>query len=501
MSALARLRRFPLAVRVPALVAVLMVAISAVISERVLDRLSTTQETHLQRLASAYLDGIEAAITPSVLREDSWEIFDGIERMKPSAQDISPIETVVTGKGGLVLASSNPQARQTLRPLDGDFAAKFDGDRVTIDPDTRSGYVRRTIMYQNTPVGAVYAVFDVASLVQERRQILATLLATNAAVTIFLGLVGFVTVRRMIRPMQVLETHLLEAAAGSATLIEESEFPNANKEAASVYRAYNALVNSETQRKALAVQLAEEERLASLGRLASGMAHEINNPLGGLMNAVDTLRLHGERRSVRETSIELIQRGLQGIREVVEAALATYRPERLSRPLEASDFADLRLLVRPELRRRRQRLYFRMDGQVPRDAGWPAGPVRQAVLNLLLNAAAATPDGGRISLHVVAAPASLEIAVGDQGGGLPDAARAVLDATAPPAPGESADGGQGLGLWIVREIAGELGASIEAGHAGSATGHGRAEAAAEAGCDAVIRLSIPRSQDEVSDAA
>ena len=483
MNFLSRIRRLPLTVRVPAIVVVLMVAISAVISERVLDRLTATQEIYLQGLASAYLDGVVAAITPSVLREDSWEIFDGIERMKPTADDILPMETVVTGKNGTVLASSNPMVRETLQPLDNEFTEKFSGAGVTINADTRSGYVRRTIAYQDTPVGTVYAVFDVTSLLNERRQILGTLLATNALVTALLGLVGFVTVRRMIRPMQVLETHMIEAAAGSATLINENEFPPTNSEAASVYRAYNALVNSETERQVLASQLAEEEKLASLGRLASGMAHEINNPLGGLMNAVDTLRLHGDRRSVRETSIELIQRGLHGIREVVEAALATYRPEQLSRPLEASDFADLRLLVRPELRRRRQRLDFQMDGVLAAEQNWPAGPIRQAVLNLLLNAAAATPDGRRIGLHIVATPNALDLTVADQGNGLPDAAKAILEHNQKTVPKE----GHGLGLWIVREIADDLGAAI----------------AVSSGKDSstVVRLSIPRRSTEVSDAA
>ncbi|MFZ2099856.1 MAG: HAMP domain-containing sensor histidine kinase [Oricola sp.] len=483
MSILSRLHRLPLTVRVPAIVAVLMVAISAVISERVLDRLSSTQEAYLQNLASAYLDGVVASITPSVLREDSWEVFDGIERMKPSADDILPIETVVTGKNGAVLASSNPMARETLRPLDTGFREMFHGPDVTIDPDTRSGYIRRPIEYQNTTVGAVYAVFDVTSLLQERRQILGTLLATNALVTAFLGIVGFVTVRRMIRPMQVLETHMIQAAAGTATLIDKCEFPSANSEAASVYRAYNALVHSETERQVLASQFAEEEKLASLGRLASGMAHEINNPLGGLMNALDTLRLHGDRRSVRETSIELIQRGLHGIREVVEAALATYRPERLARPLEESDFADLRLLVRPELRRRRQRLDFRIEGTLASEQDWPAGPIRQAVLNLLLNAAAATPDGGHIGLHIVSTESALDITIADQGRGLPDTAKAILEYDSKSVPAE----GQGLGLWIVREIASDLGAVI------TVTGNPNGKPA--------INLSIPRRKNEVSDAA
>lgn len=484
MNILSRIRRLPLTVRVPMTVAILMVAVSGLISERVLDRLSKTQEVYLQRLASAYLDGVVASVTPSVLREDSWEVFDGIERMKPSADDILPLETVVTGKNQIVLASSDPMARETLRSLDPEFIGAFNGTGVRIDANTRSGYVRRDITYQNQLIGAVYAVFDVSSLLRERRQILVTLLATNTVFTAFLGFIGFVTVRRMIRPMQVLETHMIDAAAGSSTLIADSEFPVANKEAVSVYRAYNALVRSEMERQVLARQLAEEEKLASLGRLASGMAHEINNPLGGLMNAVDTLRLHGERRTVRESSIELIQRGLHGIREVVEAALATYRPERLTRPLADQDFADLRLLVRPELRRKQQRLDYQIDGTIDAEPRWPAGPIRQATLNLLLNAAAATPEGGRVGLQVMVTRKELDIAISDQGSGMPDSARSILsDRTNKQVPRD----GSGLGLWIVREIAGDLGAAITVSR--------------ETGSDTVVRLSVPRTISEVSKVA
>ena len=52
------------------------------------------------------------------------------------------------------------------------------------------------------------------------------------------------------------------------------------------------------EREALTARLAAQEKLAVLGKLASVMAHEVNNPLGGIFNALDTLRRHGEDPSV-----------------------------------------------------------------------------------------------------------------------------------------------------------------------------------------------------------
>ncbi len=483
MRLFSRLRRLPTTVRVPLMVVALMVGVSVVLSERVLDQLSKTQATYLHGLASAYLDGLIASITPSVLRQDSWEIFDGIERLQPTTDAILPTETVVTDKSGRVLAASDPTIRRTLDPIEATFAARFRSPEVAIDPDTKSGYIQRAITYQGKTIGAVFAVFDITSLLEERQRVFVTLLATNSLITALLAMVGFLCVRRMIRPMQVLETHMLEAAAGSPTPIKEGAFPVAGGEASRLYHAYNELVKSDKERQYLSKQLAEEEKLASLGRLASSLAHEINNPLGGLMNVIDTLRRHGENRGVRQNSIELIQRGLSGIREVVQATLATHRPERLSRPIESSDFSDLKFLVRPELRRRQQTLEIDAPSCVPLRREWPAGPIRQAVLNLLLNAIAASPPRSRLAVEVEITAEHLQITVSDEGGGVPQAAKAVLERGGRP----SAPEGRGLGLWVVREIANDLDARIEVVKVSEKR--------------SAVRMCLPRKVEEPKDVA
>ena len=58
-----------------------------------------------------------------------------------------------------------------------------------------------------------------------------------------------------------------------------------------------------SERENLASHLAEQEKYAMLGKLASGLAHEVNNPLGGLFNALDKLRRHGADAKVRESTL------------------------------------------------------------------------------------------------------------------------------------------------------------------------------------------------------
>lgn len=179
MTLLGRLRAIPVSYRVPLLVALLMLVISAAISERVLDRLTRTQEEYLNGLAGTYLDGLSAAVLPGVLREDVWEVFDALDRSAASYAALSPLETIVTGADGRVLAASHPTLIASFSTLPDGFAKRYGAGPVTIDKVSLTGFARRDLVYQSQIVGTIHATFDVSHLFAERREILVTLLVTN----------------------------------------------------------------------------------------------------------------------------------------------------------------------------------------------------------------------------------------------------------------------------------------------------------------------------------
>ncbi len=268
----------------------------------------------------------------------------------------------------------------------------------------------------------------------------------NGALTVAFAVIGYLALKRMLQPLGVLTKYVERVREGRAVPIPEPNRRKISREFAQLFDRFNAMASAVNERESLATHLAEQEKFAVLGKLASGMAHEVNNPLGGLFNALDTLRRHGADSTVRESTLDLLKRGLTHIRNVVRSTLVIYRREESKRSVGAADLDDLRLLIEPEAVRKDIRLEWANDvkGRLPVSAG----SVRQATLNLLLNACAATPARGVVRLRATGGAESLNIEIGDQGPGMSAALIEYLVAEAPPALPAS----DGLGLWIVRRL-------------------------------------------------
>jgi signal transduction histidine kinase len=450
-------RVLPLSVKIPAVVFVFMAAVALFVSERVLTRLQEAQSRHLADLATVYLDGLASALVDPVVREDVWGVFDILDGARQTQAGMKPIETVVATTDGRVLASSDPVRFPSRSPLPDSFLNTRTPAPATVSRDSEGLAVsRRDLSTGGQAVGSVHATFDIAPLLEERRSVLLALIATNAVLTLTLALIAWLTVGRMMRPVRILRDHLQAGVECRVEPIPESAIQGAPREFRPLYQSFNDMAAAVREREDLSRQLAEEERLASLGRLASGMAHEINNPLGGLFNAIDTLKEHGARADVRQRTIDLIERGLRGIRDVVRTALATYRADRDTRSLKAADVDDLKLLVQADVRRKALVLDWANDA--PEEIAVPAAAARQIILNLLLNACHATPEGGSVAFRAVYEAGRFVATVDDNGPGLSDHAQNVLVGRSdhPPAAGS----GTGLGLWMVRRLVKEIGGTV-----------------------------------------
>ena len=453
-------KHVPLTIQVPLIVVALTILVAAVVSQVVLQRLAKEQSAALTSLSSAFMDGLTTAVTPGLLTRDAWETFDALDRAREQYEAVHATLNVVLLPNGEVLAASDPSRLPIGSRLPPDLQARVDENvGLTIDENNGRAWLARGVVQEGFKIGTVFSEMDISGLLEVRREVFLTLLLVNSGLTLLFGAAGYLLVRRMVAPLSVIGEGLARAADGHLDAIDAHAVEIASREHAGLYRQFNAMIHAQAEREAMAAELANQEQLAMLGRLASSMAHEVNNPLGGLMNAVDTLEVHGEESSARTRTIDLLRRGLRGIQQVVRATLVTYKSEHHARHLTNADVQDLRFLVQHETGAKKLRLDWAND--LPDVLEIDASPVRQIVLNLLLNACQASPEGGTITFRAAVTEGMLTASVADQGPGLPQAAMEAIFAGASGelAP-EVSSLARGLGLWTAARLAKGLGGTL-----------------------------------------
>jgi signal transduction histidine kinase len=444
-------RRIPISLRVPALTALLMITLGILASQQVLGALSRLQDDRVRETALQHISGLSIALGPQVLRRDVWEVFDTLDRARTAHDGQRLAMTIVADTSGRILASTDPRRA----PVDGRIESFVEGtvapDNITIAsaPTLR---VLAPLTYQGRSIGQILAELDVSDLLAQRRQAILYLLLGNGFGTLLLTAAGYFLVARILHPLDVLSA-AMNAGTGTLRPIPEAEIPRSDPELSKLFTTFNAMAGAVEARSEAERRLAERERFVSLGRLSSSLAHEINNPLGGLLNAADTLGKFSDRPDVVRQTADLLQRGLSHLRDVARAILDENRLDRSGLPLRTEDFEDLKLLFEPEAHRQGQTI--RWDIIPPaRDFGPPAAPIRQVALNLLLNASAAAGPKGQLAVQAQSRAGRFALTVQDNGPGLTDRDLERLVGGKPLPPGG------GVGLRIVHDIVAALSGRI-----------------------------------------
>ena len=460
--------RLPLTARVPIVSGVLILAVAIAVSHVLMSTVAREQELGVRRLAAVYLDGISTTVYPHIVARNLTNTTEALHRTMWFHQSMREQRALVrlpdgslfadvTGPNGDASAADPFHDAPLRRRLD-------DGGGFVFDANTGTGWASRAIVRDGNHVADLYVALELKPLLLERQELRTTLLAATVLAGIGGAMIGFLIVRRMVSPVRLLTERLHRAQAGELDRVPDARLPPASSEYGRLLRGYNDLVAALRERETLAATLAQRERESVLGRLAATVAHEVHNPLGGISTALNTVRKFGDDPDIRTKGLDLIERGLWSIRDVVDSVLAFHRMPTDSRGLTPSDLDDLRVLMMPELARHRLRLSWHSDVEGAVDVA--ATETRQIALNLLLNACEASSPGGEIGFRAWVGddrgPADrfeLRLEVTDAGPGLPPAVAAaltefgVMDVRDPP---------RGLGIRVVRDLVRGLGGRIVA---------------------------------------
>jgi PAS domain S-box-containing protein len=174
-----------------------------------------------------------------------------------------------------------------------------------------------------------------------------------------------------------------------------------------------------TERVKLEEQVLRQERLASLGLLAAGVAHEINTPLTGISSYAQLLLEACDEKDLRRDLLEKIERQTQRAANITGSLLNLARPEETS--IDTIDvnrtIQEILQLFEPQVRGSGIELRATVAEQLPSLRGHK-GKLQQVLLNLLINARDAVDDGGTIELNARSVDGRIVVEVVDDGMGI-----------------------------------------------------------------------------------
>jgi two-component system NtrC family sensor kinase len=260
--------------------------------------------------------------------------------------------------------------------------------------------------------------------------------------------VGAYVLRSVARPVQKLQEGAARLARGDLDTRIAIDTPD---EFGALARQFNAMTSAlkEHQEK-----LVQSEKLAGIGRLAAGVAHEINNPLAVIL---------GYARLLRRKADGPLEEDLQVIEdETLRAKLIVDGLRDLARPITIEpEPVDLTALCEEVVARLGETGLLEGVKVTIAGAGTVHGhpqKLRQVVLNLVKNAAEAAGPGGRVEVRVAATPGGARVEVRDTGVGLSvDVRRKLFEPFF-----TTKDTGTGLGLAVSQGIVRAHGGEIEA---------------------------------------
>lgn len=217
----------------------------------------------------------------------------------------------------------------------------------------------------------------------------------------------------------------------------------------------------ELERRRLEHRLFESEKFAAAGRVAASIAHEINNPLEAVKNALYLLAEETPAFEGRRRFVDIARSETERISRIVRQILGFYRSSEARIPTDLNaTLGEVLELLAAQIRKGRVRTSLRLEPGLP---SVPAAPdqMKQVFLNLVLNAAQAMPAGGELAIatrlesmrrgdgrDAVEAPAAV-VEFRDTGAGMTEETQARLFE---PFFTTKERSGTGLGLWVCHEI-------------------------------------------------
>ncbi len=208
----------------------------------------------------------------------------------------------------------------------------------------------------------------------------------------------------------------------SASVIYDEE----GKEIASVgiFKDLRERLGIERELQKTQQALLQSEKLAAMGRLTSQIAHELNNPIYGIMNTLELLKTEIPPENKRRKILELALSETQRLAEMLRNMLSFSKPEEEKRrPIKMNELiGGILLVMEKQMRESNIKVETAFDDEIP-EVMASTNQMRQVMLNILKNAKEAMPKGGTLTVRTSKEDKHVLIHVQDTGVGIPEEIR------------------------------------------------------------------------------
>ncbi len=279
------------------------------------------------------------------------------------------------------------------------------------------------------------------------------LLATGFITILF----GFIT-----RPLKSLAQEMDERIPGSDSpphhaVIGQDEIGILR---GSYYRLLKRIKEDEREKERTQRNLLLTEKMVAIGKLTAGVAHEINNPLGGLLNCIYHFKKGGQSPEKQQEYLQLMEDGIQRIQKTVTNLLEYARSSKLERlPTDLNALIAKCLSLLDFSFRKNQ---IEIIQEISEDTPWvevDQNQMSQVFINIFLNSIQAMEKGGTLTIATVTQNGRLHITITDTGKGIQE--NDLPNVFDPFFTTKGEGRGTGLGLWVVQGIIEQHGGMIQ----------------------------------------
>lgn len=450
--------------KIPLWGGVLIVATALIISSTLIFRAYDDLKRDLLRNAAIQGQTMARTLVTAILQDHVWRAYEILKApfsitIKENPEQVESL--LVLDQQQQIYVSTQPETLPMLaefKHLSAEFAsvadsvAKLGNETMVFEPSgSEHLYVATPIIDEQARLGTLVQIYSKNILLPrflesaKQAALMACLvLAVLLPINWYWGQRTAIPLVRLAERMEELGQRLPDNLS--------SEIYDYQDELGRLFKAYNRTLQQLREKALIEREVIHSERLVAIGQLAAGIAHEINNPLLGMLTSINTLRHHGDPDARTIKTLTLLERGLTQIKETVGALLVDAKLN--SRDLAPQDVDDVRTLIAPQAHKKGVTIEW--DTELAAPLPLPSTLVRQVLINLILNALQATEENGTVAVTIAVTGRQVTFDIVNSGRTLSETQKEHLFEPFVNA-GET---GRGLGLWVCYQIVRQLGGNI-----------------------------------------